>query len=395
MSKMNKVLTDEQFADVMRSMDEDGSGELEFGEFCHWWQNQVRSLPTRRSNRSTLNHQMGPVCRAVTCCDSAARWGQAGRMRTTAAACRQGGTPVASCRSRLMATGSGGCRAATTSPSGCASGLHCRCCRSAALPPAPTGVCRGKKGAGFSRIKVRCTENMRTGPAAPAPQRALVSSSRSQQSDRQMCLLWDGQVWDIDTGNCVMTLNGHTDLVTSLAALAPRRPPQPGSLAGRRAMTGSEDKTVRVWDLDTGVCEQTFTGHSGQVAAVAVSTEGRHAVSGSEDRTVRVWDLERDRGTLVLQGHTSTVYTGARSKTPTREHCSPLTGALVLRHGFAVAIIGSVASGLRAVSGSRDTTVRVWDLQGSISRRRDCHSAAPPSPFSRCFNRDGRESVSK
>jgi WD40 repeat protein len=61
---------------------------------------------------------------------------------------------------------------------------------------------------------------------------------------------------------------------------------------GRRAVTGSDDKTVRVWDLDTGACLRTLQGHTGSVWSVALHADGRRAVTGSDDKTVRVWDLD-------------------------------------------------------------------------------------------------------
>jgi WD40 repeat protein len=62
------------------------------------------------------------------------------------------------------------------------------------------------------------------------------------------------------------------------------------------AVTGSADRTVRVWDLLTGTpTGQPLTGHTRSVLAVACATlpDGRViAVTGSADRTVRVWDLQ-------------------------------------------------------------------------------------------------------
>src|SRR5262249_52663408 len=56
-----------------------------------------------------------------------------------------------------------------------------------------------------------------------------------------------------------------------------------------RVVSGSDDGTVRVWDLDSGACLRVLEGHGADVSAVAVTPDGR-AVSGSVDRTVRVWD---------------------------------------------------------------------------------------------------------
>jgi WD40 repeat protein len=124
---------------------------------------------------------------------------------------------------------------------------------------------------------------------------------------------------------CLMTLRGHTGGVYAVAVTAD----------GRTAVSGSEDKTVRVWDLRNGSCSAVLQGHTGWVRAMAVSADGRTAVSGSEDKTVRVWDLRRGSCSAVLQGHMKRVW------------------------GVAV-----TADGHTAASGSEDKTVRVWDLLG-------------------------------
>jgi len=58
-----------------------------------------------------------------------------------------------------------------------------------------------------------------------------------------------------------------------------------------RAVSASFDRTLRVWDLETGQELHTLRGHEGSVEAVAVTADG-HAVSASYDRTLRVWDLD-------------------------------------------------------------------------------------------------------
>ncbi|MGB8298271.1 MAG: WD40 repeat domain-containing protein, partial [Polyangia bacterium] len=90
------------------------------------------------------------------------------------------------------------------------------------------------------------------------------------------------RVWDLDTGACLRTLKGHTWSVNSVALHAD----------GRRAVTGSDDDTVRVWDLDTGACLRTLQGHTGWVKSVVLHADGRRAVTGSADKTLRVWDLD-------------------------------------------------------------------------------------------------------
>jgi GTPase SAR1 family protein/DNA-directed RNA polymerase subunit RPC12/RpoP len=77
---------------------------------------------------------------------------------------------------------------------------------------------------------------------------------------------------------------------------------------GAHALSGSADRTVRLWDLATGACQQVLEGHTGAVWAVAYHPDGAHALSGSADGTVRLWDLATGVCQQVLEGHTGTVW---------------------------------------------------------------------------------------
>ena len=79
------------------------------------------------------------------------------------------------------------------------------------------------------------------------------------------------------------------------------------SADGRRVVSGSADKTLCVWDLDSGGPQRVLEGHSDGVTAVALSADGRWVVSGSADKTVRVWDLDSEGPTRVLGGHSDVV----------------------------------------------------------------------------------------
>jgi len=61
---------------------------------------------------------------------------------------------------------------------------------------------------------------------------------------------------------------------------------------GRWALSGSEDATLRLWDLQTGQCLRTFEGHAKTVESVTFSPDGRWALSASEDHTLRLWELD-------------------------------------------------------------------------------------------------------
>src|SRR2546425_9172339 len=70
---------------------------------------------------------------------------------------------------------------------------------------------------------------------------------------------------------------------------------------GRRAVSGSMDETLRVWDLETWTCLRVLEGHSGFVTSVSVTQDGRRAVSGSWDKTLRVW-VENTRSRRIDAG---------------------------------------------------------------------------------------------
>ena len=105
------------------------------------------------------------------------------------------------------------------------------------------------------------------------------------------------RVWDLQSGTCERVLEGHTDTVFGVAV----------DPAGRRAVSASNDQTVRVWDLQSGACERVLEGHTSMVFGVAVDPAGRRAVSASGDQTVRVWDLQSGACERVLEGHTAEV----------------------------------------------------------------------------------------
>lgn len=145
--------------------------------------------------------------------------------------------------------------------------------------------------------------------------------------------------WHFETGILLATLRGHTNGVNSIKVTSSsllisgswdntaiiwdlandeaRR--LTGHLSGIRGVaiapnerfmaTGSNDRTVRLWELPSGneICELA-SGQNYKVTSVAIMPDNRRVVSGSEDGKIRVWDVEKQQLLLTLEGHTSAIY---------------------------------------------------------------------------------------
>lgn len=72
----------------------------------------------------------------------------------------------------------------------------------------------------------------------------------------------------------------------------------------KRLLTASEDKTARVWDIETGIEVTVCKGHDGPVKAACFSQDGLRIVTVSEDNTARVWDAVTGDEIAVLKTHT-------------------------------------------------------------------------------------------
>ncbi len=144
---------------------------------------------------------------------------------------------------------------------------------------------------------------------------------------------------------------------------------------GRRIVTSSGDRTVRIWDVATAMPLATLSGHTDGVMTAVFSPDGKRIVTASIDHTARIWDATTARQLAVLSGHGNDVYTAAfspdgrrivtASKDGTARIWDAATAAqLTLLSGHGDEIGGAAFSpdGRRIVTGSDDQTARVWDV---------------------------------
>ena len=198
------------------------------------------------------------------------------------------------------------------------------------------------------------------------------------------------RIWDLESGES-RVLRGHEGWVRSVAY----------SPDGRHLASGADDRTVRIWDLESGE-SRVLRGHEGWVTSVAYSPDGRHLASGAYDRTVRIWDLESGES-RVLTGHEGWVRSVAYS--PDGRHLA--SGAddstvriwdlesgesRVLRgHEGGVNSVAYSPDGRHLASGASDSTVRIWDLESGESRVLRGHESGVNSV---AYSPDGRHLAS-
>ncbi|KAN0084161.1 WD40-repeat-containing domain protein [Tylopilus felleus] len=115
-------------------------------------------------------------------------------------------------------------------------------------------------------------------------------------------------------------------------------------------VAGSEDKYIRVWNVETGEFLRTLSGHTGEVYALAFTSDSRSLLSASGDRTVRVWDA-----TQLSADVTQVPEPICRVLHPTRTEEKP--SKQVVFTSVAVDTSGSFVA-----AGSLDGQVRIWDV---------------------------------
>jgi len=132
------------------------------------------------------------------------------------------------------------------------------------------------------------------------------------------------RLWDVRTGHCLKTYTGHANTVNTVVF----------SPDGCHALSsGAFENAFRLWDLATGECIRLFEGHQRDINALTFSKDGSYILSGAHDSDMRLWEVDTGKCLKTLKGHEGWINTIALSPD--------------MRY---------------ALSGSYDKTLRLWDI---------------------------------
>jgi WD40 repeat protein/tRNA A-37 threonylcarbamoyl transferase component Bud32 len=180
------------------------------------------------------------------------------------------------------------------------------------------------------------------------------------------------KIWDLDTGKEIHSLAGQRDGVRAMAF----------SPDGKRLAGGGDDGAIRLWEIPAeglskpGTLQpaRSLLGHKGPVLGVVFSVDGARLVSAGRDETVMIWDVSTGRTTATLREHRAVVNSmafspdGARLATASSDWSLKVwdaksgTELFTLRgHGGPVRAVVYRSEGKELVSVSDDGSVKTWD----------------------------------
>lgn len=188
------------------------------------------------------------------------------------------------------------------------------------------------------------------------------------------------KLWNLNSRIPRCTLAGHSNLIEALALT-----PDAQTLA-----SGSWDHTIKIWNVDTGELIHTLCEHCGWIKSLAISPDGKILASGSADKSIKIWDLESRQVWATFKGHSSTVCaialtpdgqflaSGSADKTVKLWNLSNGNVELTLdAHSDTVNTLAFSPSGQILISGSADKTIKIWNLRsGALLQTLNGHSEA-------------------
>jgi WD40 repeat protein len=198
------------------------------------------------------------------------------------------------------------------------------------------------------------------------------------------------KLWDAETGKEIRSFAGHSEYVESVAF----------SPDGRRLLTGSMDR-AKLWDAETGKEIRSFAGRPAGLTSVAFSPDGHRVLTGSWDNTAKLWDAETGKEVRSFAGHSEYVKSvafspdGRRLVTGSMDRTAKLWDPEIGKevrsfagHSEDVASVAFSPDGRRLLTGSGDGMAKLWDAEtGKEVRSFAGHTAEVTSV---AFSPDGR-----
>ena len=170
------------------------------------------------------------------------------------------------------------------------------------------------------------------------------------------------KLWDLETSECIRTLEGHTEQINCMEVL------ENGLL-----ISGSDDNSLKIWNPSDGACLKTIAT-TNSIFRLKVLSDNR--VACTSEKEIHIWDLNADKCIITLLGHTDgilclitlpdkTIVSGSRDKTikmwtlkdstciqTLHGHTSSVVCLLLLKHGH-------------LASGSADKTIKIWKIDNN------------------------------
>jgi small GTP-binding protein len=174
------------------------------------------------------------------------------------------------------------------------------------------------------------------------------------------------KLWEVSTGKCVRTFTGHSNNIRSVNF----------DISGKYIVSGSYDKTIKLWEVSTGKCVRTFTGHSDWVLSAVFCVSCKQIVSGSYNGTIKLWEVSTGKCIHTFIGHSDSVcsvnfdtsgkYIVSGSEDNTIKLWEVSTGKCVrtfIGHSNNVSSVNFDISNKYIVSGCGDKTIRLWEVK--------------------------------
>ncbi|MBD2203040.1 serine/threonine protein kinase [Calothrix sp. FACHB-1219] len=173
------------------------------------------------------------------------------------------------------------------------------------------------------------------------------------------------KLWNVETKQEIRTLKGHLQWIWTVAF----------SPDGKTLASGGADRNIKLWNISTGEEIRTLKGHKDGIAAVAFSPDGNTLATASLDNTIKLWNVSTGAVISTLSGHNKAVSTisfspdGQTLASGSWDNKIKLwnvaTGKEIRTFSGHTQLILTVAfspDGMTLASGSKDKTIKLWNL---------------------------------